>query len=64
MGKFVGVAAVIGFLFFLVAIWLGVSLAVWFVGTTFYVLTHFWWLIVACAIVYFAAKHSWEDITD
>ena len=61
MGNFVGVAAVIGFLFLLGAIWLGVSLVVWFLGTTFYVLTHFWWLIIACAIVYSAAKKSWNE---
>jgi hypothetical protein len=62
MGKFFGVAAVIGFLFLLGAIWLGVSLVVWFVGMTFYVLTHFWWLILACAIIYFAAKNTWNEM--
>ena len=60
MGVFVGVVAVIAFLILLGAIWLGVSVAVWFVGMTFYMLTHFWWLILACAFVYFAAKNSWN----
>ncbi len=56
MGNFVGVAAVIGFLFLLGLIWLGV----WFVGMTLYVVAHFWLLILACAIVYFWAKRSWN----
>lgn len=56
MGNFVGLAAVVGFLFLLGMIWLGV----WFIGATLYFIAHYWVLILACFVVYFLAKKSWD----